>query len=65
MEEEEKVGERYGARLLCGHIAPHCVEEPSVGGSSFLSCDRMASPLAHGDCPSCPDAPGVTSVIVI
>ena len=36
-EKEEKVGERCGARLLCGHIVPHCVEEPSVGGSSFLS----------------------------
>jgi hypothetical protein len=36
------------AHLLCGHIVPHCVEEPSVGGPSFLSLDRMASPLAHG-----------------
>lgn len=47
-EKEEKVGEECGPRLLCGHIVPHCAEEPSVGGSSFLSWGRMASPLAHG-----------------
>lgn len=47
-EMEENVGEGCGARLLCGHIVPHCVEEPSVGGPSFLSWGRMASPLAHG-----------------
>lgn len=26
------MGDGCGARLLCGHIAPHCFEEPSVGG---------------------------------
>jgi hypothetical protein len=65
-EKEEKVGEGSGARLLCGHIVPHCIEEPSVGGPSFLSWGRMASPLAHGTSRrALTHCLGVTSLIVV
>lgn len=63
---EEKAGDGYGTRLLCGHIVPHCDEEPTVGGPSFLSWGRMASPLAHGTGRlALTRCLGVTSLIVI
>ena len=65
-ETEERVGEVYGARLLCGHIALHCAEDPSVGGPAFLCRGRMASPLAHGtNRRALMHYLGVTSLIVI
>ncbi len=48
-EEEGKVGEECGASsCYVGHLVRHCVERPSVGGSSFLSWGPMASPPAQG-----------------
>ena len=61
-----EVGEGCEARLLCGHIVPHCIEDPSVGGPSFLSWGRMASPLAHGTSRrALTHCLGITSLIVI